>query len=313
MNRTISKAARTSFVLTSALIFTLSSVLSGCSKKDSAAKKEEEETVFAVSAYKVGKGSLDDYLEFGGDVSSASSVSVMPDMAGKISRILVSVGDSVSRNQIIAYVDASTPGMYYSQSPVRSPISGIITSFTPNVGSQVSQAMAVATVSQTDNLEIKISVAERFVSRIKMDQQAFVSFNAYPGVEFDAKVVEVSPVLDTSTRTMNAKLRITPPDERIHVGMYGRVKLITDTVKDVVIVPQTAVVVRDGKSYLFVVSSQKTESDSARVKLQPVVEGISVDNKTEITNGISDGDMIIIKGQSLLNDGSAVNIVSVSQ
>jgi RND family efflux transporter MFP subunit len=173
--------------------------------------------------------------------------------------------------------------------------------------------MAVATVSQTDNLEIKISVAERFVSRIKMDQNAFISFNAYPGVEFTAKVVEISPVLDTSTRTMNAKLRLSPNDDRIHVGMYGRVKLITDSVNNVIVVPLGAIVQRDGKPYIFVVSSQKTESEPARVKLQSVSEGITVDSKTEITNGISAGDMIVVKGQSLLNDGSAVNIVSVSE
>ena len=65
--------------------------------------------------------------------------------------------------------------------------------------------------------------------------------------------------------------------------------------------------------YIFVVSSQKAETEPARVRLQPVSEGISVDNKTEITNGISAGDMIVVKGQSLLNDGSAINIVSVSE
>ena len=112
---------------------------------------------------------------------------------------------------------------------------------------------------------------------------------------------------------MNAKLRLSPNDDRIHVGMYGRVKLITDSVNNAIVVPLGAIVQRDGKPYIFVVSSQKTESEPARVKLQSISEGITVDNKTEITNGISAGDMIVVKGQSLLNDGSAVNIVSVSE
>ena len=47
MNRTISQAARASFVLTSALLFTIA--FSGCSKKASDAKKDDEETVFAVN------------------------------------------------------------------------------------------------------------------------------------------------------------------------------------------------------------------------------------------------------------------------
>ena len=60
MNRTISQAARASFVLTSALLFTIA--FSGCSKKESDAKKEEEETVFAVNVSKVGQGNLDEKI-----------------------------------------------------------------------------------------------------------------------------------------------------------------------------------------------------------------------------------------------------------
>ena len=66
---------------------------------------------------------------------------------------------------------------------------------------------------------------------------------------------------------------------------------------------------RNEKEFLY----HAQERPSVRRGNQPVSEGITVDNKTEITNGISAGDMIVVKGQSLLNDGSAVNIVSVSE
>ena len=285
----------------------------GCKKSGADSKTmDEAEIIYAVSSYKTTQGNLDEYLEFGGDVDSVSAVNVMPDQAGKISRILVNVGDRVTKNQVLAYVDASRPGMNYSESPVRAPIAGRITSIPPTIGATVSQAVTIARIAQTDELQIKVNVAERFISRIKQGQTALVTFDAYPGVDFNAKVFEVSPVLDTSTRTMAIKLRIVPPDSRIKVGMYSRVQLVTDSVKDAIVIPNAAIVMRDGKPYVFVVANHKEGKKNASVRLQSVKVGISVDNKTEITEGLSAGDEIIIKGQSLLNDGAQVNIISTT-
>ena len=286
----------------------------GCGKKDAAAsagKKgaESEEQVFAVGTYKTSPGNLDDYLEFGGDVSSVNAVAILPDMAGKISRVMVSVGDMVSANQVIAYVDASRAGMSYAASPIKSPIAGRIISLPATVGSTVSQSSPIATVAKTSDLEIKINIAERFISRVSEKQTASVTFDAYPGVEFLATVTEVSPVLDTLTRTMQVKLKFNKKDSRIKVGMYARVKLVTDTVKNAIVIPSNAIVVRDGKNYVFVVNGH---GDNATVRRESVECGISIDNKTEITTGLGAGDEIVIKGQSLLNDGAKVNVMSTS-
>ncbi len=294
---------------------TLLFAFSACKKSNEGEGKksiENKDIVYAVNTYKAGEGNLDQYLEFGGDVAAVNSVSVMPDMAGKIARFEVSVGQMVKKDQIIAYVDASRPGMNYSLSPVKAPISGRIVSLPPSVGATVSQAVTVASIAQTDDLEIKVSVAERFVSRIAEKQSAVVTFDAYPGVEFNARVFEVSPVLDTTSRTMSIKLRIEPADKRIKVGMYARVRLITESVKDAIVIPNGAVITRDGKPYIFKIATQKTGDTPATVALQPITPGISVDNKVEVVEGISKGDEIVIKGQTLLNDGANVNVIAVT-
>ena len=281
--------------------------LASCGKKKAPGKAAEaEEQVFAVGTFTTKEGNLDDYLEFGGDVASVNAIAVLPDMAGKVSRVTVSVGDMVSKDQVIAYVDASRAGMTYSASPVRSPIAGRIISLPVTVGTTVAQSSPIATVARTDDLEVKINIAERFISRVSNKQTAIVTFDAYPGIEFPATVKEVSPVLDTLTRTMQVKLKFNKKDERIKVGMYARVKLITESIQNAIVVPSTAVLTRDGKAYVFVVSNGMAH--------QVAVEcGISIDNKTEITKGLSSGDEIVIKGQALLNDGVKVNVISSSK
>ncbi len=300
------KSLKNSILAISAVALTIGAT--GCKGKSAAADEEKKEQLYAVNTYKTVQGNLDDYLEFGGDVSSVNAVAVLPDMAGKVSRVTVSVGDLVHKDQVVAYVDASRAGYSYTASPVKAPISGRITALPATVGSTVSQSSPIATVAQTDDLEIKINIAERFISRIEQNQTAIVTFDAYPGAEFKATAFEISPVLDTSSRTMQVKLRFNEKDSRIKVGMYARVKLVTESVKDAILVPSTAIVTRDQNPYLFVVSGSR--GGNASVKLTPVKLGLSVDNQTEITDGLKAGDEIVVKGMSLLNDGAKINIMN---
>lgn len=288
-----------------ALVLALAVVFFGCSKKGQVAATpvEAQETVFAVNTYIASAENLDEYLEFGGDVVAASSVDVMPDASGKISNIRVKVGDSVQRNQVLAYVDPSRPGMTYEASPIRAPVAGTITSFPVSVGSMVGPSVSIAKISSTSNLEIDINVAERFVSRIAVGQTAVLTFDSFPGEVFTAKVVEVNPVLDTTSRSMGVKLVLDPPDNRIKIGMYCRVKLITETKTEVVAIPRTAVLTRSGQDSVFVVNGGVVEN-------RPVSVGITVDNMVEITSGLSAGNEIVISGQTMLNSGSKVNVVS---
>lgn len=280
----------------------------GCAKKNNPevmVSQEETKRVYAVNTYITTPENLDEYLEFGGDVIATSSIDILPDATGKLVNIKVSVGDTVQKNQIIAYVDPSRPGMTYEPSPVRSPMTGTITSFPLSSGSMVSPSMSIGKVSTTDDLEISISVAERFVSRIEKGQNALLSFDAYPDEVFTAKVTEVNPVLDTTSRSMGVKLRQDPPDNRIKIGMYCRVKLITESKTNAIAVPRASVLTRNNVDYVFVVD---TATNSVEAK--PVTVGITVDDMVEVISGLTYGEQVVTSGQTLLDNGSFVNIVS---
>ena len=279
------------------------------------------EASFAVNTYTTTEGRLDDYLEFGGDVVASSVVNVLPDTSGKISRIRTAVGDFVKKDQILAYLDPSRPGMTYSESPVKAPVSGTVTSFPLTIGATAGPTTPIGQISSTEKLEIQTSVSERFISRIKNGQNAAITFDAYPGEKFSARVFEISPVLDTSTRTMKVKMRLDPPDDRIKSGMFARIKLITEEINNAIIIPYDALIIRDEKAYVFTVehtvpseSAGKTNETEQTgipgiVHLTEVKQGIHVDDKEEIISGLSAGQEIVVRGQSLLNDGSKVNIM----
>lgn len=303
---------RVLYSMTAALIL-ISFLAVSCSKKDNnetkAADESPEKIVFAVTTVTATRGELNDYLEFGGDVAAKSNLDILPDAAGKIAQVLVSVGDNVRKDQVIAYVDPSRPGMNFEYSPVKSPIAGTITAVNVVPGSMVAQQLSIAKVSKMETLEVSMNVPERFVSKVQEDQKAYLRFDAYPGEIFYATVSEVSPVLDQSSRTMGVKLTFDKKYPRIKAGMFARVKLITDTRSNIVKIPDSAIVNRFGEFFVFTVNP----GDPASVRRQTVTVGIRVDEKAEILSGLSPDEEVVVRGQTLLEEGSLINIVSRMQ
>ncbi len=295
-----------------AAALSLGLALAGCAKGKAAdAKKADEQakTVFAVSTTLATKGELRDYLEFGGDVSAKTNVDITPDTTGRVAEIRVRVGDRVAKDQIVALVDPSRPGMTYEFSPVKSPIAGTVTAVNAVLGSMATPQLAVARVGRMDSLEVAMNVPERYVSKIKPDQKAILRLDAYPGETFPAAVSEISPVLDPSSRTMAVKLRLESNDGRVKAGMFARVKLVTDTLSGVITVPDAAVVSRFGEYLVFVVVPGAADAQ-ATVRKVAVKPGIRVDDKIEVREGLAAGDEVVVRGQTMLEDGSPVNVVS---
>lgn len=267
-------------------------------KKDS----EETETIFAVDVVEAVQGELNNYIKINGDVVAETNVSVYPDTAGKLVSILVEIGTPVYKGQIIAYVDPSRPGMRFSASPVKAPIGGTVTSISGQLGMTVGPQMPIAKVGNLSRLEISCQIPERFISKIQKGQDAILSLQAYPDKKFPARVSEISPVLDPLSRTMEIKLDFSNREGFLKPGMFCEVKIITERKKGIVKLPAKVLVRRFGGTFAFVLTDGKVEK-------RPVTAGIEIDGKLEIVEGLKAGEKIVVRGQSLLEDGAAVRVI----
>jgi multidrug efflux pump subunit AcrA (membrane-fusion protein) len=270
-------------------------------KSKAAGADTETETVFPVNTYKVLDGRLVDFLDVNGDIISTGSVDVYPDTMGKIVHVYVKLGSRVTKGQLIAEIDPSRPGMTYANSPIRAPASGTITMINDNLGSMVSAQMPVAAIGNLTRLEIRSFIPERFISKVLLGQKALFNLEAYPGVDFDAVVDQVSPIVDPISRTMEVRLRITDPDNRIKAGMFSKVRITTEIKQKVVLVPSEAILTRFGEKQVYVVKDDTVEKRIIKV-------GLEVDEVSEIVSGLAAGEVIVYQGQTLLEDGSKVAV-----
>jgi membrane fusion protein, multidrug efflux system len=287
-------------------------MFNACSKKTIAGseKTEEDQIIsFAVSTTLSVQGEIKDYLQLNGDIAAKTTVDTFADTAGKLKILYVKIGDTVRKNQIIAEVDPSRPGMTFASSPVKASISGTVTQVPVQVGSSVAPNFPIAKISKMDELELILYVAERFISKMRIGLPAVIKTEAFPGEVFTGSISELSPVVDKVSRTMEVKLKIEDPESRLKAGMFGVVKLITEEKENIVKIPAEAMIKRFGESYVFVLKDDPS-SDRKLAEKRQVVSGLRIDNQLEIIEGLSGGEEIVVRGQTLLDDNSPIKVVS---
>ena len=302
-------------VLAAVLVITVLSVF-GCqriknaynkvhNKENAEVEVKDEGPVFAVNTIKAVQGQIQDYLALSGEIIASSTVDTYSDAAGKVNRLYVAVGSHVNKGDPVVAVDPSRPGMEFVASVVRAPVSGTIVALPAQLGMTISQAVPLARISGGAGLEARLFVAERFISKIALNQPCEITLDAYPGETFRGSVSELSPTLDSASRTMEIKVSVENPDSKLKAGMFAKVRIITEQKEDIVKIPSAALLNRFGEYYVFVVDS----GASPVCRKRTVVPGILIDGVLEILRGLAPDEEVVVRGQTLLEDGSRVNII----
>lgn len=263
-----------------------------------------EETVTPVNVTTASFSMLEDYIKVNGDVVAETRVYVYPDISGKVTSIMVSVGESMIKDQVVAMIDPSKPGSKYVESPVKAPIAGTVTGIPVMLGATVSSSTPIIELGSLNRLQIETSIPERFVGKIVVGRKAELSFDAYPGKTFNAKVVEMSPALDPVSRSLEIKLEFSDPGRLVKAGMFAKINLTTEVREKVLTVPSDSVISRSGREVVFVLGK------NSKAMEREVVTGLTVDGVTEIIKGLSVGESIVTMGQTLLEDGAKVRVVN---
>ena len=289
------------------LVLLIFSLLAGCKKKE---EQKETATIYAVNTTKSVKGRIQNYLRLSGDIIASSTVDAYSDVAGKVSSISVVVGDRVRKDDPIAEVDPSRPGMTYIPGVVKAPITGTIVSLPAQIGMTITQAFPIARLSGGSGLEIRLFVAERFLSLIALRLACEITVDAYPGEKFRGSISEIFPTVDPASRTMEIRVNVENHGAKLKAGMFANVKIITEQKENIVKIPAAAMISRFGEHYLFTID--KTDPASPVARKKNVVPGILIDGVVEINEGIAPDEEIVVRGQTLLEDGARINVVETT-
>lgn len=261
-------------------------------------------TATAVTTIKAQTSVLKDFVLTNGEVETQVSVDVFPSIGGKVVQINVSLGSSVKKGDVIAYIDPSEAGSYYVNSPVTAPISGSILTSTVKVGQKVSASSVIAKIGDISNLQVTAKVPERYVAYLEEGQKAHITFQAYGDQVFDASVYRISPVVDPATRTKEIILHFDQNYPQINAGMFAKVKLFTVDYSGYPAIQQDALTENGDDYYLYIVKEDST------VTKRKVLRGKNVEGYVQILEGLSAGEVVVTEGMLTLYEGAKVRDIS---
>jgi len=273
---------------------------------------EEQVPVFAVGTTRAVKGQIRDYLALSGDIVSGTTVDAYSDVAGKVTKLYVSVGQRVEKDEPLAEVDPSRPGMTFNTGVVKAPISGTVIALPAQLGMTISQAVPVARLAGSGSLEARAFVAERFISKMRVGLPVELTLDAYPGRTFYGRVRELSPTVDPVSRTMEVRITVKNEDNALKTGMFAKIKIITEEKSSIVKIPAAAIVRRYGEQYVFTVETDPKDPAFTIAHKRIVTPGILIDDQAEIREGLEADAEVVLQGQSLLEDGVRVRVVETT-
>ena len=271
----------------------------GASKRDT--RKEVEQKV-VVEITPVTKGDIKKTSELLGTVMADKTAQVFPETMGRVTSILVKEGSYVSKNSNLIATRNETIGFEYEEAYIKSPISGDVAKILVDVGSMITPQIPVATIVEFSTAKIAFNISETDVGYVAKGGKVEIEIDAFPGQIFDARISEISPVIDPMTRTVSVKAVVNNSKKLLKPGMTARVKLNLGERNNVLIVPKYALM--DG--YLFVVKDSTAER-------RDVAVGLIGDENVEILFGVEQGESIIVVGQQRLAGGEKVTPVLRSE
>lgn len=178
-----------------------------------------------------------------------------------------------------------------AQDIVHSPIDGIVTQVTPNVGEFVGAGQTEFAV-QNNDFKVEAYVPEADIAKIAVGDLASSTLDAFGSyVNFPERVIMIDPaetVLE-GVPTYKVTLVFVTPDPRIRSGMTSNLEILTHEIDDILEIPYRAVTTTATSSTVRLVNP-----DGKAYTEVPVVTGLKgSDGTIQIISGINEGDKVV--------------------
>ncbi len=149
-------------------------------------------------------------------------------------------------------------------------------------------------------VKVEVSVPERFLSLLKLDQTIELRVAAFPGRTFKGQVYFIAPQVETNTRTALVKAKIANADLSLKPGMFANLDLTLQLRDAAVVVPEPAIMVNSDKAMIYIVDKDMN------AQLRPVKLGVRSAGLVEILQGVEAGQLVIVEGVQKVRPGAKV-------
>lgn len=228
-------------------------------------------------------GDITKKITASGSVQAVNSGSITALYKDTVNEVLVKANQKVSKGDKLI-------SMEYGSGDFYAPYDCIITKVSVAPGDAVSSGKELLSIVESDNLVTKVTVDEKDLKAIKLGQKADITLAAEPDTKYTGTITDIGMIGNYSNGMTNFDVTVTFDDIKdIRVGMTTEVNIIVDSRTNVVTIPLQAVTTAKGEKTVLVKGS-----DGSPVS-KVIKTGIADNSKVEVTEGLADGDVILIQ------------------
>jgi membrane fusion protein (multidrug efflux system) len=212
-----------------------------------------------------------------------------------------------SRDEAVANYQTSLAALELAKTrlsklELRAPYDGVAGLRGVSAGAFVNVGTPIANVEKVDVLKVDFKIPEVHLGDVKTGQRIELTVDAYPGRTFEGEIYALNPAVDVNGRALQLRARLANPDQVLKPGLFARILIKGTTEREVVMIPEAAVLPRGQETFVFVVDGNKAVE--RKVKL-----GQRANAQVEVVEGLTPPATIVTAGQQKLRDGATIEIV----
>ncbi len=211
------------------------------------------------------------------------------------------------KNAEVSYIDAKysveDAKISLAKLNVAAPFSGVIVELpyhTPGV--RVESSTDVATIMNYSSLLMEVDFPEKNLDQVKKGQEVKVTNYSLPNDTLSAAITQLSPAINSDSRSFKGMLTINNPNLLLRPGMFVKANVIVSKVDSTIVLPKDIILTKERGNSVFIINKG--------LAMEKVVEfGIENPNEVQILSGVEVGDQVVVKGFETLRDQSKIKVV----
>jgi RND family efflux transporter MFP subunit len=189
-----------------------------------------------------------------------------------------------------------------SDTIVTAPITGFITSIDINEGEMATTGMKALSITDISKVLVETNISEYLINKVHIGDEVEVLIKSARKAPFKGIIKTLLPAPEKDSLTYPIEIEMKNADFILKPGMFAEIDIVSDKKKNVIAIPSDSVVLKEGDTTVAVVKE-------GRAKLKRVSLGIDNGELVEIKKGLKEGEVVVVKGQNYLDNGSKVKIV----
>ena len=200
-----------------------------------------------------------------------------------------------------AKVQKATLVEQINKSIIKAPFNGVVTAKLSEVGAFAAPGIPLLQITDITRLKFTINVPEKDLSQFKLNQTYSITTDAYSEISLSGKATMIGSKANMGSSFPVQFMVNNISDLKIKSGMFGKVNLKSNTQERGIIISSSSIVGSENQPQVYLIKHGKSV-------LQNITISNKLANKSVVSNGLNEGDVIVTNGFINLFDGANITV-----